>query len=60
VLFRLQNPFIGLSVIWAYIGIILKRQDDYASIVIASVVAIAVVIGFTVWGFYQKNSFSII
>jgi hypothetical protein len=59
VLFRLQNPFIGLSAIWAFTGIILKRQDDYTSVVIASSVAIALVAGFTFWGFLQKNTYSL-
>jgi hypothetical protein len=59
VLFRLQNPFIGLSAIWAFTGIILKRQDDFTTIVVASSVAIAVVAGFTVWGFFQKTLYSL-
>jgi len=59
VLFRLQNPFVGLSAIWAFTGIILKRQDDYTSLVIASSVAIAVVAVFAIWGFLQKNTYSL-
>lgn len=30
-IYRLGNPFIGLSVVWAFIGIAIKRQDDYRS-----------------------------
>ena len=54
-LFRLQNPFIGLSVIWAFTGIIIKRHDDYRLIVIASLLAIAIVGILTIWGFFRKS-----
>lgn len=42
-LLRINNPFIGLSVVWAFAGIILKRSDDYRGIVIAAVLGILVV-----------------
>jgi hypothetical protein len=54
-LLRLQNPFIGLSVIWAFLGIYLKRQDDYRTIAIAAIVALAVVSIITVLGFFRKK-----
>ena len=44
---KFNNPFIGLPVIWAFAGIMIKRQDDYRSIVICAAIA-AVVIGFFV------------
>jgi hypothetical protein len=44
-----------LSVIWAFTGIIIKRQDDYKSIVIAAALAIVVVSVVTLWGFFRKN-----
>ena len=53
-LYALKNPFIGLSVIWAFAGIILKRQDDYRSIVMAASFAIIIVGVGTVWGFIRK------
>jgi len=55
-IYRISNPFVGLSVIWAFTGIIIKRQDDYKSIVIAASVAIAVVSLVTIWGFFRKNA----
>jgi hypothetical protein len=33
---RLDNPFIGLAVVWAFTGIILKRYSDYRVIAIAA------------------------
>lgn len=54
-LFRLNNPFIGLSVIWAFIGIILKRQGDYRSIAITAAVALTLVGIVTVWGFFRHE-----
>ncbi|MBK7627330.1 MAG: tryptophan-rich sensory protein [Bacteroidales bacterium] len=54
--YRISNPFIGLSVIWAFTGIIIKRQDDYKSIVIAAAAAIVVVGAVTIWGFFRKTT----
>ena len=55
-LINMRNPFIGLSVLWAFVGIIIKRQADYRSIVIAASVAILIVGAITVWGFLRKVS----
>jgi hypothetical protein len=55
-LFRFRNPFIGLSVIWAFAGIILKRQADYRSIVIAAIIALSLVGLMTVWEFLKKST----
>ncbi len=54
-LYRLLNPFIGLSVIWAFTGIILKRNEDFKSIVITASVAIAIVTIVTIYGFFRKS-----
>ena len=54
-LFRLLNPFIGLSVIWAFTGIIIKRSEDYRSIVITASIAIAIVTIVTIYGFFRKS-----
>jgi len=54
-IYRLINPFAGLSVIWAFIGIILKRHEDYRSIVITAAVAIIIVTIVTVYGFIKDN-----
>ena len=53
--YRLKNPFIGLSVIWAFIGIAIKRQDDYKSILLASIIAMVSIALVTIWGFFRKS-----
>lgn len=52
-LLRFNNPYIGLSVIWAFTGIIIKRNADYRSIMIAAIVGIIVVAVFTVRKFIK-------
>ncbi len=54
VLQKFRNPFTGLAVIWALAGIIIKRQSDYQSIVIAAIAAITVVAVFTFIAGYRK------
>jgi len=44
---QLKNPFIGLSVVWAFAGIMIKRQDDFRSILITALIA-ALIVGFFV------------
>lgn len=58
-IYRLNNPFIGLSVIWAFTGIILKRQGDFRSIVITSSLALAVVAVIVLWRFFRSGTKSI-
>lgn len=53
-LYNFNNPFIGLSVIWAFIGIIIKRSTDYQSIVITAAVAAIIVATVTIYGFLRK------
>ena len=52
---RFKNPFIGISVIWAFIGIWIKRQDDYRSIVITAIISLVLVSVFTITGFLRKH-----
>jgi hypothetical protein len=54
-LYNLWNPFIGLSVIWAFIGIAIKRQDDYRTIFFSALIAMSFVAIATIWGFLRKN-----
>ncbi len=54
-LYRLQNPFIGLSVIWAFIGIFLKRQGDYRAIAVTAIIALIIVTAITLLGFFRKR-----
>ncbi len=53
-LLKMKNPFIGLSVIWAFTGIIIKRQSDYRSIVVASAAGILIVAVFVVLTISKK------
>lgn len=55
-IYMLSNPFIGFSVIWAFIGIAMKRQEDYRTIFIASITALIFVAVMTGWGFIRKYS----
>ncbi len=52
--YRLKNPFIGLAVVWAFIGIAIKRQNDYRSIFISVIIALSLVALITLWGFLRK------
>ena len=52
--YLLNNPFIGLSVLWAFTGIILKRQSDYRSLVVTAIVAISIVGIVTIWASFRK------
>jgi len=47
-IWRMSNPYIGLAVVWAFAGIMIKRQDDYRAIFMtaaAAAVLVAVVAG---------------
>ena len=55
-LYSLRNPFIGFAVIWAFIGIALKRQDDYRSIFLTAVVVLTLISVVTLWGFIRKST----
>lgn len=54
-LLRINNPFIGLAVVWAFTGIIIRRSEDYRSIVIAAIIGILVVGIITLLGFLKKS-----
>lgn len=54
-LYRLKNPFIGLAVVWAFLGIAIKRQDDYRTIMITAVIAMVIISIVTLWGFLRKS-----
>ena len=54
-LLSFKNPFIALSVIWAFAGIILKRHYDYRSIVMTAGIGIVILLIITVYGFLRKD-----
>ncbi len=51
---KLANPFLGLAVVWAFTGIILKRSQDHLSIVFAAAVGILAVAAVTIRAFLRK------
>lgn len=50
-LVRLNNPFVGLAVIWAFAGIVIRQTGNHPAIVIAAYLAIGVMAVVTVWKF---------
>lgn len=52
---NMNNPYIGLAVIWAFTGIIIRRHADYRSITITAAIAIVIVLIFTVREFFDKS-----
>lgn len=55
---RMNNPYIGLAVVWAFAGIMIKRQDDYRAIFMTAAVAavaVAVVVGLS---FFRRRLFA--
>jgi hypothetical protein len=54
-LLSFRNPFIGLAVVWAFIGIVIKRQTDYRSIVITAIIALSLVGLITIFEFLRKS-----
>ncbi len=54
-IYNLRNPYLGLSVIWALAGIILKRHDDYKSIVLTAAIAMTIVGAMTALVFFRKG-----
>lgn len=52
---KIDNPFIGLSVVWAFMGIIIKRSEDYRIIVLAAAIGILIVSVPTILVFFGKK-----
>jgi hypothetical protein len=52
--YNLKNPFVGLAMVWAFIGIAIKRQDDYKSIFLSAIIALSLVALITLWSFLKK------
>lgn len=54
-IWRLENPFIGLAVVWAFAGIMIKRQADYRAIFLTALVAAVVVAVILTLTFFRKR-----
>lgn len=54
-IWRFANPYIGLAAVWAFAGIMIKRQDDYKAIFMTAAVAAGVVTVVLVLAFFRKR-----
>ena len=54
-IYKFNNAYIGLVIIWAFTGIIMKRIDDFRSIVIAASFAIVLMLATTIIVFLKKK-----
>ena len=54
-IWRFDNPFIGLSVVWAFIGIMIKRSPDVRSIFLTAAVAMILVSAVLILTFFRKR-----
>ncbi len=54
VLIRLNNQFIGLAVIWAFTGIVIKQTGNHPAITTTAYIAIAIMTLVTGWMFLQS------
>lgn len=52
-LIRLNNPYLALAVIWAFVGIIIRQQGNYGSIVAAAAVGGIIMAIVMVWTFIR-------
>ncbi len=56
-LYRLNNPFIGLAVFWAFAGIVIKRMGDTTpAIAIVAASAALIMAALTVWMFIKRTN----
>ena len=54
-IWRLDNPYIGLAVVWAFAGIMIKRQADNRAIFVMAAVALVLVAVVLLLGFFRKR-----
>jgi hypothetical protein len=52
---RLNNPYIGLSVVWAFAGIMIKRQDDNRAVFITATLSLVLVAVILLVIFFRKK-----
>ena len=50
---RLENPYLVISVAWAFLGIVIKRSSDQPSIVLTAKIAMALVIAASIFTAYR-------
>lgn len=54
-IFRIDNPFTGLSIIWAFTGIIIKRRKDFRSVAVSAASGMAIVAIATIYVFFRTS-----
>ncbi len=54
-IYKFSNPFIGLAVIWAFTGIIIRHYSDYLMITIAAITGIIITVTFTIITIIRSN-----
>lgn len=54
-IWRLENPFIGLAVVWAFAGIMIKRQADNRAIFITAAVMMVAVAVVLMLAFFRRR-----
>ncbi len=54
---KLQNPFAGLAVAWAYAGIALNRHNDHLSIAVVAIAGTTVILTLSIFLFFKYTSF---
>ncbi len=55
-LVRLNNPFVGLAVIWAFAGIVIRQTGNPPAIVVTAYLAIGIMVVVTVWKFLPSRN----
>lgn len=58
-IWRMNNPFIGLAVVWAFAGIMIRRQDDHRAIFLTAALAAVVVAVVLMLSFFRRRLFGI-
>jgi len=53
---KLNNPFIGLAVAWAFLGIAIKRSSDYRTIYLAAIIATTISVAVLIYTYFVKIS----
>ncbi len=56
IMLKLDNPYLAVSVAWAFWGVSLKREADFPQIALAAKLAMAAVILVAIWIFYQRRA----
>jgi hypothetical protein len=56
-IWRMSNPYIGLAVVWAFAGIMIRRQDDHRAIFLTAALAAVLVAVVLMLSFFRRRLF---